>query len=249
MGNKNKHAKQAPKEQKSEAFKMETEKDLSNQQIHKADDFNGAKSYGKGISLERWKEAQAAERSIHDRDTQNNPEHYAWIYEQYFRYVGLGKNLEGLHIVEIGPADNPALAICSNYEKSIVVEPMPSAKLEEFLKSRGSLILLINSPLEHIDDLSIDNMRFDMPYTKEVWLFNVMQHIIDPDVFVQKCKLLADRIRFFEPINYPTDVHHPHTYTIEDFNNWFGIEVTKFYQGGSLPYFHTADCAYGVWIK
>lgn len=189
------------------------------------------------ITLERWREAQAAERMIHDSDKQNTYEHYRQTYAHYFKAVGLGTNLYGLSVTEVGPADHPALMYCTNYDNCAIIEPMPSKKLSAFCTSKS--ISLFNTPVELIDFI---------PATDEYWIFNVMQHIIDPDIFIDKIKQTATRIRFFEPINYPTSTHHPHEYTHEDFINWFG-DCAKFYKGGSIPGFHESDCAYGVYIK
>lgn len=191
----------------------------------------------KSITLERWREAQEAERMIHNTDVNNTFEHYRRTYAHYFKAVGLGTNLYGLSVTEVGPADHPALMYCSNYSQSCIIEPMPSNKLSAFCASNK--ILLFKQPVELIEE---------MPPTNEYWLFNVMQHIIDPDVFIDKIKRSANRIRFFEPINYPTSTHHPHEYTHQDFTNWFG-DCAKFYKGGSIPGFHESDCAYGVYIK
>ena len=195
---------------------------------------------------ERWKEAQQAEKAAHEADPNNNAAHYAETYKIYMKYVGLGTDLHGLHVIEIGPGHYPALQICTNYDQSMIIEPMFSKSVNDFV--HGKDIILEPIGLEHINPEYLAAMLTGMPGTKEVWLFNVLQHVIDPDLFVKRCKYMADRIRFFEPINVPTSAHHPHTFTGDDYINWFGVE-TKFYKGGTEPGFHTADCAYGVWIK
>jgi len=48
----------------------------------------------------------------------------------------------------------------------------------------------------------------------------------------------------------PIDIAHPHVLTREQFNNWFGVENTLDYKGGTITeHFHGADCCYGVWQK
>lgn len=211
---------------------------------NKVDNLNTFTELGvKSISLERWREAQYAERACHSTDLNNNPGHYADTYKTYFKYLGLGTDLEGLHVIEIGPAMHPALAICKNYGQSIIIEPMGTAVLEEFCKQNS--IKFISQPVETLSYIEeID----DMENVLEVWLFNVMQHVIDPEKVVARCKDIADRIRFFEPINTPVEAHHPHSFTGDDYVRWFGDSV-QFYRGGCEPGFHTADCAYGVWVN
>jgi hypothetical protein len=198
---------------------------------------------GRAISMERWRQAQEAEKACHKADENNTEQHYAETYKKYFKYVGLGTDLEGLNVIEIGPAMHPALAICKNYGRALIIEPMASPELENFCKFNH--VGLLQQPLEYTS-MEITGTR--IKGITEVWLFNVMQHVIDPEEFVNRCKTIADRIRFFEPINTPIETHHPHSFTGDDYVRWFG-EETKFYQGGTEPGFHTADCAYGVWIK
>lgn len=204
---------------------------------------------GRGISMERWQQAQNAERKLHTLGLEEGINHYQKTYQHYFAFVQLGFDLGGLSVMEVGPADFPALRYCKNYA-GIVIEPMPSEHLQQFCKDAG--VILFESPMENIDEnmegLQAIQKSGSVWLADEIWLFNVMQHIIDPQAFVAKCKSLARRIRFFEPINYPTSEYHPHTYTMEDFRNWFG-DCVKEYKGGSVAGFHESDCAYGVFIQ
>jgi hypothetical protein len=206
-------------------------------------DLKGSRS----ITTERWHEAQVAEVEAHNNDQRNTAQHYAETYKTYFKYVGLGTDLQGLNVIEIGPAMHSALAICTNFGKVLILEPIHSEELFSFVRNQG--IPLIDEPLESISDEQLLSVRENVKGPLEVWLFNVLQHVIDPDKFIGKCKLVADRIRFFEPVNTPIAPHHPHSYTDGDYIKWFGIDVCKLYFGGTEPNFHTADCVYGVWIK
>lgn len=194
---------------------------------------------GKAITMERWQKAQIAERQYHTMTYMEGLLHYANSYKHYFHYVGLGNNLHGLNVIEVGPADFPALNQCTGEGMHIVVEPMPSEYLERICKEKG--ITLIVMPFESIQWDALNGIT-------EIWLFNVMQHIIDPDTFIAQAKVIADRIRFFEPIDQAITEYHPHTYTLADYQNYFG-EAVQLYTGGNIPGFHEADCAYGVWIK
>lgn len=190
--------------------------------------------------MERWKEAQIAERAQHTLNYMEGLLHYSNSYKHYFRFVGLGNDLGGLNVIEVGPADFPALNECSGDGVRIIVEPMPSEHLERICKEKG--IELVNIPFEDIKEWKIPEG------TIEVWLFNVMQHIIDPDKFIEQAKSIADRIRFFEPIDQPINEYHPHTYTLAEYQKYFG-DCVQLYAGGNIPGFHEADCAYGVWVK
>lgn len=186
------------------------------------------------ITKDRWQEAQIAERKQHTFSYKEGFFYYKNSYDNYFDFLGINYDQSGKTIIEIGCADFPALEHCT-FKKGYVVEPMPSEILEKIAKYKN--LTIINKPVEEIV----------LPKSDEVWLFNVMQHIIDPDLFILNCKNSANVIRFFEPINYGTCVYHPHDYTLEDFIGWFGSCVKKYED--KIMLFHEADCAYGSWYK
>jgi hypothetical protein len=111
---------------------------------------------------------------------------------------------------------------------------MPSDILKDISKELGCDI--IDKPVEEIE----------IPKCDEIWLLNVMQHVIDPDLFIAKCKEAAKLIRFFEPIDWPIEIYHPHTFTFEWYQKHF--KDAKLYNG-NLPNFHEAKCAYGIWSQ
>ena len=189
------------------------------------------------ITKERWLQAQAEEVKHHNYFGVEGFNRWKNTYENNFRYLNIDKDCGGKKIMEIGCGFWPALIYCENYS-AIIVEPL--LKIEghnslHLLKEGGRVFA---RPVEEID----------LPKTDEIWLFNVMQHIIDPELFVSKCKASASIIRFFEPIDYPVSDIHPHTYSLNDFKNWFG-DCVQFYNETNIPNFHDGPCAYGVWEK
>ena len=183
------------------------------------------------ITRERWSEAQLAERALHTFEYERGRDHYDQAYAKMFKYLGMDRNQEGKSVLEVGPADFPALAYCRNY-KGIIVEPMSSDYLPTLCRFCG--IELLTQPLE---DLELSRMD-------EVWIFNVMQHVIDPEVFIDKCKSIGRMIRFFEPVDCGTCEYHPHTFTQEDFERWFGDSVRRYTD--RLEGFFDGDCVYGT---
>jgi hypothetical protein len=185
----------------------------------------------KSITLERWHEAQIAERICHKFDRKQGESHYKNTYHNYFKYLEI-KDSDAF-IVEIGCADFPALQWVK-FGKGLFIEPMPSDILKEIAKELGCDI--IAEPVENID----------IPECDEIWLLNVMQHVINPDLFIFKCKEAAKLIRFFEPIDWPIEIYHPHTFTFEWYKTHF--PDAKLYDG-KHPNFHEAKCAYGIWSQ
>lgn len=185
----------------------------------------------KRISIERWNQAQKAERICHNFDRNHGQNHYKNTYYNYFEYLDI-KDSDAF-IVEIGCADFPALQWVK-FGKGLFIEPMPSEILKDIAKELNCDI--IADPVENID----------IPECDEIWLLNVMQHVIDPDLFIAKCKSAAKIIRFFEPIDWPIEIYHPHTFTFEWYKNHF--PDAKLYKGDK-PNFHEAKCAYGIWSQ
>lgn len=181
------------------------------------------------INNERWQLAQQEERKQHFYSYDEGVAHYKKSYDNYLKYLGTDYNHEGKTIVEIGCADFPALQHVDAYRK-IVVEPMPSEHLKFICFAHD--IELIENAVEKIY----------IPQSDEIWLLNVLQHVIDPDLFIEKCKASTKLIRFFEPLNYPADVCHPHVLTEEDFTRWFGhFAIYK----DKVQGFHQWECCYG----
>jgi hypothetical protein len=188
----------------------------------------------KSIDKKRWAIAQEEEKLHHMHESsQDSFNKWRGIYDFYFRYLDINLDLNNKSILEIGPAKISALLYCDNYNVSYVVEPTRYEDTEYLYE--GKNITFIRDLYEECESPKVD----------EIWLFNVLQHIVDPDLFIEKCKQNAKIIKFFEPINTPIEIHHPHSFTFEDYVKYFG-ESVKLYKG-STETFHTADCVYGVY--
>lgn len=176
------------------------------------------------VSKERWQEAQLAEATAitYDRD---NCQH---AYELIFQYLGLSFDLEGKSIVEVGCGGYPAVSFCENVHGTII-EPL----WFDSLQSLG--IPWMRAAVEDIETL---------PRGDECWIYNALQHVRDPELFIAKCKEMASVIRFFEPVDYPVCLYHPHTFSQSDFERWFG-DVKRYTD--RLPQFFDSDCVYGTW--
>lgn len=179
------------------------------------------------VSVERWRQAQEAEIAVVSYDYDGSRRAAQHILD----YLGIAEDRGGQTIVEVGCGPYPATSFVVNVEP-IVIEPL---RFPQLYKMAGAQ--WITEPFE---DAQIDT-------ADEVWLFNALQHVRDPELVVSKAKETAPTVRFFEPIDYPTCVYHPHTFTESDFVRWFGGSVKR-YRGGTVAGFHESDCAYGTWM-
>lgn len=184
------------------------------------------------ITYKRWQRAQQAESKQHNHSKEKLLSMYKDSYRQYFEYLDIEKDQKGKVIIEVGPAHVPALYFCDNF-LGIIVEPMPSKILRELTCYMNARVL--ETPAEYLN-----------PTGDEVWLFNVLQHVIDPELLVERMKKLSKRIRYFEPIDTEITEYHPHSLGMTDFVRWFGNP--KLYEPeGKIISFHTNPCAYGVY--
>ena len=194
-------------------------------------------------SKEQWQQAQKGEINHHVGNfdlNEPNRVHYYNVYKTIFDFVSPGFTFDAANkkIMEIGPGVFAALLSCQNTQNSFIVEPMDLPENVVNVYKEKNITILKGA----VEDLNL-------PQVDEVWIFNVMQHILNPDLFVSKLKKIAKKILFFEPIGTPVDGLHIYSYTLQDFQKYFGETSTKEFVGGSVPSFHTAMCAYGIWDK
>jgi hypothetical protein len=180
------------------------------------------------VTQSRWQEAQAAEVAVVSYDREKS----CRAYQHIFDYLGMPEDQSGKFITEIGCGAYPAIQFCSGGQ-GVVYEPLHFDSLSNLAQAQK--IVWYQRAFE------------DTPYppkSDEVWIFNCLQHVRDPELVVTKAKRCAPVVRFFEPVDYPTCIYHPHTFTEDDFRRWFG-EVKRYTD--RLPGFFDADCVYGTW--
>lgn len=196
------------------------------------------------IDKEKWLLAQTKEIKHHDHNfdfNESNKNHYFQIYEKIFQLINPDFNFSVLNkkILEIGPGVYACLLFCNNIKNCAIIESMEFPKnIQKIYKEKG--IKIYQNPVE--------NLNFKAEFD-EVWVFNVMQHIWNPNVFIEKLKNCSNKILFFEPINTELNEEHVYSYTKEDFENYFPTTEIKTYVGRTIENFHTSDCVYGTWIR
>lgn len=187
------------------------------------------------ITKEQWGKAQQEEFKLDAvPDFDSGILHFRKVYDYYFHYLGIKRNLKGKKIIEIGPANFPALTFCYNHDESYVIEPMNNSYVDVCISGRN--IFFYKMPAEEVEFPDVD----------EIWLLNVLQHTMDPELILKKCMESAKVIRFFEPINCGTSPTHLHNFTLEYFENIFGQKVNHFAEKQEIVGFHDSECAYGV---
>jgi hypothetical protein len=190
------------------------------------------------ISIDRWNEAQNAELTYHP-DSHEVKNRYEYSY-QIIHFI-LKTDIESLKtksILEIGPAFFASL-LYLQVSSATILEPL----FDRFPKGIQDLYIEKNIEIEKtLAEYFDDYFKFD-----EIWLFNVLQHTLNPLEILNKLKNSGKTIRIFEPINTSCDIAHPHSLSVEHFRGIFGQDFGSVFNGGSYPNFHTSDCFYGVY--
>lgn len=183
-------------------------------------------------------------RKLHTLPLEEGIKHYRISYGHNFRYLDINPIKPQVGIIEIGCADFPALRYV-NHVWCTIVEPLPSSALRTFVNSFEDFT--INKSGISLFECRFEDYAIDTDYLKgkEIWMFNVLQHVQDPEAFIEKAKH-AKCIRYFEPIDTGVTTYHPFSFTEADFNRWFP-GVNKYYNEITNQNFHDGPCCYGVW--
>ena len=136
------------------------------------------------IDETRWDDAQSMELWHMHRDTAKEDCHEHGtnvIFKEHFN-LNYKKDFIGKTIVESGGGRFPHVAFCGGVKRKISVEPLYS-KLDDYCKQfqNNMGIEVIECGFEEYEPengLDID----------EVWFFNVLQHVRDPELQIKKAK-------------------------------------------------------------
>lgn len=187
------------------------------------------------IDMNQWHKAQ------HDELAYWNIPQAMLIEENkqlvYFHYMGIESgDLKGKSILDLGGGMTSFLLRCKNYaHDSTVVDPIIGIApqwVRDRYEAQG--ILTLSIPAE--------DYMFPVIYD-EVWIYNVLQHVIDPEAVVRVAKEHGKLIRIFEHVNEPTDSKHPHTFDKQALDKLMGGEGTV--EMVDTPFFK-GESYYGV---
>ena len=62
----------------------------------------------------------------------------------------------------------------------------------------------------------------DAAFYDEAWIYNVLQHVIDPEAVIGTARAQARTLRIFEWLETETNVGHPHSLRSSDLDAWIG---------------------------
>lgn len=127
-------------------------------------------------------------------------------------------DLGGRRVIDLGGGPVSMLLKCVNRgDPCLVVDPLDAPDWVE-RRYDAADITLIPKPIEEIED----RVAFD-----EVWIYNVLQHVQDPQRCVEIARELGKRVRIFEWVNVPVSPGHPHVLTELELGTWLGMDAEE----------------------
>lgn len=133
-------------------------------------------------------------------------------------------DLEDKSILDIGGGAYSLLLKCVNFKKAVIVEPIKHVDwvLQRY-KTHG--VDFWNVRGEDLDKMAFQPFTDEsIPIFDEVWFYNVLEHVEDPEQIVKNARAVAKIVRVFEWLYTPPNIGHPQTLTEENMNKWLGGE-------------------------
>ncbi len=122
-------------------------------------------------------------------------------------------DLRGGSVLDLGGGPASILLKCINLGAATVVDPCAyPAWIEERYKAAGVEYLRAAA-----EDLIVPTEPFD-----ECWIYNVLQHVRDPEQIIRNARASARTVRVFEWVDMPAHLGHPHELKAQALTEWLG---------------------------
>lgn len=121
-------------------------------------------------------------------------------------------NMNGKKVLDIGGGPISLLLKCTNVD-GCVVDP---CVYPEWIIERYKCAKIFYSRAKG-EDIDINS---SIPINDEVWIYNVLQHVDDPQKVINNAREVSKIIRLFEWIDTGTSKGHAYNLTEKDLNLW-----------------------------
>jgi hypothetical protein len=155
----------------------------------------------------------------------------------YAKAMGIPKcnqyefTMNGKRILDIGGGPSSMLLKVKDHGGSKVVDPIewPSWTIDRYHSHNIEVDIKTG---EDVDETGWD----------EVWIYNCLQHVIDPQEIIKNAKKAAPVLRIFEWLDIPAHDGHPHELKKELLDEWIGQpgNITKVSLGPYNDYFDSS---------
>jgi glycosyltransferase involved in cell wall biosynthesis/2-polyprenyl-3-methyl-5-hydroxy-6-metoxy-1,4-benzoquinol methylase len=157
--------------------------------------------------------------------------HYIYARHMNIKQDYYSFDVEGKSILDIGGGPTSILLKTTNLKKGKVIDPIeyPKWTIERYNSKNIDVLVDIG---ENVNEEGWD----------EVWIYNCLQHVIDPQKIIENAKKSAKVLRIFEWINIPPHDGHPHCLTKANLDAWIGGSGNTTQLAESSCY---GECYYG----
>lgn len=205
------------------------------------------------INENKWKKAQKGEAEFWNTFTNTFIEEYkqlfyAHLLQIYPKGILWMNDYHGMKILDIGSNAISLMLKGSNIGRGIVVDPI---KIPQWAIDRYKSINIEYMQIK-AEDMDFKENEFD-----EVWIYNCLQHVQNPEIIIKKAMQSAKALRIFEWLGeiensenaelnkYAKDIH-PIVLNEEELNNWIGQKgKTGVVKNNNL----SGTYYYGIFVK
>lgn len=127
-------------------------------------------------------------------------------------------DLKGISVLDIGGGPVSMLLKCVNVKNGVVIDPCNYPKWidERYKEANIKYERIKGESIATLDEKGLD-IIFD-----EVWIYNVLQHVDNPELIIENAKKVSKIIRIFEWIDNGVSPGHPHDLKANFLNIWLG---------------------------
>lgn len=121
-------------------------------------------------------------------------------------------DLGGKSVLDIGGGPTSMLLKAINGGHLRVVDPCPYPPWVLARYEAAGIDYIAEGAERHLSVVGYD----------EVWIYNVLQHVVDPQECIETAKAHGKLLRIFEWVDAETNVGHPHSLSREKLDEWIG---------------------------
>ena len=92
-----------------------------------------------------------------------------------------------------------------------------------------------------------EDVNVTMGVFDEVWIYNVLQHTMEPDKIIRNARAVAPILRIFEVIDIPPCPGHPHELKAHKLTEWIN-EGQETVQHGTVEVLQRENALYGTYF-
>lgn len=175
------------------------------------------------IELDRWKQANVVEAN-HWHNIMASKD-LAEKEEGYYRHADVmflkTDNPTSISVVDIGGGP---LSLTKHHSlaRCLVIDPIDITQeyKDDYAKHNTKFI-------QDLAENFLDG--YSGPVFDEVWMYNCLQHTVDPSFIMENLWRVGKVLRISEPTNTPINTAHPHTFTPE----WYHDKLTSISTAGN----------------